>query len=291
MRKSVEAIHDLAVQSGQGISMDTERHARFMQNELEQELNTFLARIPEEFRGEYESRYVAKYSEWLNAMSRTFSVLVTGGSKFNNRRHEKMNNRERAARERLNEWRDKVVKRLNREQRLVGWAEVERLQNKLEKLTELQDMMKAVNKIVRSSKLSEVEQYDELRSLGLSDRTAKECMAEPQYSFQRKGFAAYQLSNNLARIKDTEKAIERHTRMAQSKDKQYTFDGGTVDVCNTEERLRVVFDAIPDAVVRQRMKSNGFKWSPRNGAWQRQLTPNAMYALKHFLQLPNLVLE
>lgn len=26
------------------------------------------------------------------------------------------------------------------------------------------------------------------------------------------------------------------------------------------------------------MKSNGFKWAPSQGAWQRQLTKNAIYA-------------
>lgn len=36
---------------------------------------------------------------------------------------------------------------------------------------------------------------------------------------------------------------------------------------------------------------NGFKWSPKNKAWQRQLTPNAMFTLKHYVKLPNLVIH
>lgn len=31
---------------------------------------------------------------------------------------------------------------------------------------------------------------------------------------------------------------------------------------------------------RERLKANGFRWSPKNGAWQRQLTDNARRALK-----------
>ena len=291
MRQSVLAVKDLANRAGQGISMNPERMGQQLLNELEYGLDRFLAQIPDELHDVYEQRYIAKYSEWLQAMSRTFSVMITGPSKFNNRRHDKMNDYEHSARERFETWREKVLKRVNRQQRLVGWAEVERLQNKLDQLTELQEKMKAVNKIVRNKKLSEVEQHEELEALGLSKRTINEVMAEPQHSFQKKGFATYQLSNNLAKIKATEQAIKRHTAMATTDDKEFTFDGGTVAVCNSDERIRIYFDEVPDEETRKMLKSNAFKWSPTNKAWQRQLTPNAMYALKRFVKLPNLVIN
>lgn len=291
MRQSVSEIKDLANRAGQGISMNPERMGANLLKECECGLNAFLAQIPEELQDEYEKRYIAKYSEWLHAMSRTFSVLVTGAGNFNNRRHQKMNDYERSARERFETWQEKVLKRVNRQQRLVGWAEVERLQNKLDQLTELQEKMKAVNKIVRNSKLSEIEQHEELEALCLSARTINEVMAEPQYSFQKKGFATYQLSNNLAKIKATEQAIKRHTAMATTDDKEFTFDGGKVAVCNSDERIRIYFDEVPDEETRKMLKSNAFKWSPTNKAWQRQLTPNAMCALKHYVKLPNLVID
>lgn len=45
-------------------------------------------------------------------------------------------------------------------------------------------------------------------------------------------------------------------------------------------RLQLIFDGKPDEEVRNILKKNGFKWSPNNGAWQRQLTDNAKYSLK-----------
>lgn len=180
------------------------------------------------------------------------------------------------------------MKRVNAEHRLTGWAEVERLQNKLEKLTELQERMKAANKIVRSKKMPEVQQIDELAALGFSKKAINLLMEEPQYSFGRKGFPPFKLSNNLARIKATEEAIKRHTEMATTQDSEMTFDGGHVELCNSEERIRVYFDEIPDEEQRARLKKNGFKWSPKNKAWQRQMTPNAMYTTKHFIGLQNL---
>lgn len=286
MRQSVLEIKELANRAGQGISMDPERMGASLLQECESGLNSFLAQIPEELQNEYEKHYISKYSEWLHALSRTFSVMVTGAGNFNNRRHQKMNDYEQSARERFETWKEKVVKRINRQQRLVGWEEVERLQSKLDTLTELQEKMKAVNKIVRNCKLSDEEQREELEALGLSESSINGLMAEPPYSFMKKGFQTYQLSNNLAKIKDTEQAIKRHTVMATTEDKEYKFDGGKVVICNSDERIRIYFDEIPNSETRSMLKGNAFKWSPKNKAWQRQLTSNARFALKNHIQLP-----
>lgn len=283
MRATVLAVKDLANRAGQGISMDPERMGEHLLQELESGLETFLSQIPESLQNEYEKRYIAKYSEWLSALSRTFSVLVTGAGNFNNRRHEKMNRYERSARERFENWREAVLKRINRQHRLVGWEEVERLENKLEKLVELQEKMKAANKIVRNKKLSSVEQYEELEALGLSTVLINEVMSEPQYSFQKKGFQPYQISNNNAKIKATEEAIRRHTAMAESEDSEMPFDGGKVGMCYSEERIRIYFDEKPNSEMIKKLKGSAFKWSPSNRAWQRQLTPNAKYAAKRLL--------
>lgn len=283
MRASVLAIKDLAYRAGRNISFDPEKFGEGLMKDLEYELNEFLQKIPEQFHEEYEKRYIEKYCDWLRALGRTFSVMITGPANFNNRRHEKMNRYEQSALERLNTWKEKVIKRLNRQHRLVGWEEVERLQNKLDTLTEAQELMKAVNKIVRNSKLSDVEQYEELEALGLKQHQISELMAEPMYSFQKKGFQQFQLSNNLARIKATEEAIKRHTVMAQSEDSEIPFEGGTVEISNSDERIRIHFDNIPDAETRTKLKSAAFKWSPKNQAWQRQLTTNAKYAVEKVL--------
>ena len=263
----------MAVNSCRGISMDPERMGNHICIECSEELNEFLAQIPEELQAEYEAKYLNKWREWLAALSRCYSVLVTGPARFNSRRHEKMNDYERAARQRLRDWSEKVVKRINRQQRLTGWQEVERLQSKLDTLTELHDKMKAANKIVRSKKLSEEEQIDGLVALGLNEKQAVEIL-KPTERWQSVGFPTYQLQNNLAKIKDTQAAIERHKAMAEAEDKEIKFNGGRVVVCNSDERMRFYFDEIPSVEVRNLMKRNAFKCSPKNGAWQRQLTAN-----------------
>lgn len=46
-------------------------------------------------------------------------------------------------------------------------------------------------------------------------------------------------------------------------------------------RLQILFDGIPPVAARDILKSNGFRWSPKNKAWQRQLTDNARYVCKN----------
>mgnify|MGYP000567974511 CR=1 FL=1 len=45
-----------------------------------------------------------------------------------------------------------------------------------------------------------------------------------------------------------------------------------------ENRLQLFFEEKPSEEQRRELKSNGFKWAPSQGAWQRQLTKNAIYA-------------
>lgn len=281
IRKSVSELEQVAVNACRLISMDPERMGHHICIECSEELNEFLANIPEEMRAEYEAKYLQKWREWLAALSRCYSVLVTGPARFNNRRHEKMNDYERAARQRLKDWSEKVVKRINRQERLTGWQEVERLKSKLETLTEFHEKMKAVNKVVKSKSLTEDEKCDELAAIGLDEDEITDVMGKG--SLPWKGYHTATISNNLAKIKATQAAIERHKKMAEAEDKEIKFNGGRVVVCNSDERMRFYFDEIPSVEVRNLMKRNAFKWSPKNGAWQRQLTANCKFDTKRIL--------
>lgn len=282
IRKSVSELEQVAVNACRMISMDPERMGHHICIECSEELGEFLEQIPEELRAEYEAKYLQKWCAWLAALSRCYSVLITGPARFNSRRHERMNDYERAAKQRLKDWSEKVVKRINRQERLTGWQEVERLQEKVETLQCLQDTMKAANKVCRSTKLSEVEKVDELVALGIKEQDAV-MLLHPTERWQSVGFPTYQLQNNLAKIKATHAAIERHKAMAEADDKEIKFNGGRVVVCNSEERMRFYFDEIPSVEVRNLMKRNAFKWSPKNGAWQRQLTANCKFDTKRIL--------
>lgn len=260
-----------------------------MLDSMESGLQHFLEQLPEEVRADYEDAYIEKYKQWLSAMSRCFSQAITGAGGWNSstvRRHGKTNAAEKAARNRLDEWCEKVIKRCNRQERLTGWAEVERLQDKLEGLVRSQEMMKAANKIVRDKKLAEIEKVDELVALGFTEEVSIEIL-NPKYDFQSQGFEPYQLSLNLAKIKDTEAKIKRHAAMASKEDEVHTAPWGTLRIEYSDERYRFVFDGKPEQDVIDMLKKNAFKWSPANKAWQRQITPSARYAVDRIVEYLN----
>ena len=288
-RAKVNACKELARRSGQMISMDPDRWGENMLDSMEVGLTEFLDKLPEEVRQDYEDAYIRKYCEWLSAMSRCFSQAITGAGGWKPatfRRHEKTNVAEKAALDRLNVWCEKIIKRCNRQERLTGWAEVERLQQKLDDLKELQEKMKAANKIIKSKKLAEVEKVDELVAIGFKEDHAMQLL-EPPLGWWGAGFARFQLSNNNAKIRDTEAKLKRHIKMAQKENEETEYPWGIFLADYKDERYRFIFDGKPSQEVIDLMKQNAFKWSRQNMAWQRQITQNSRHAVFYIIEKLN----
>ena len=114
---------------------------------------------------------------------------------------------------------------------------------------------------------------------GLSDELADKLEADIQYHpWDKRPFAAYALSNNNQNINAVKKRIAQLTEAKELGYQGWEFDGGKVVANEDMNRLQIFFDAIPDEEVRRELKGWGFKWARSVGAWQRQLTNNAIYA-------------
>ncbi len=91
-------------------------------------------------------------------------------------------------------------------------------------------------------------------------------------------YTSYHLTSIRTRLKAAKQRLEEyHNRQqkAQQGGDDLKFDGGEI-VRNAElNRLQIIFDDIPDDDTRTALKRNGFRWSPSNKAWQRQLTEAA----------------
>ena len=282
VRPEVEALRQRARNAGRWTSFDPEGLGDALIRDLENALQLFESKLPEEIRAEKIAAYISKWGEWLAARSRCISAAVTGPARFPVARAEKLWNYERNAWKRLEDWAAKVVRRCNAEQRLTGWDEVERLTDKAEKLERLQELMKEANKIVRQ-KISDVEKVDSLVALGFSEQEANEIMT-PNY-MGGIGFASFQLTNNLAKIKDTRAKIARHEALASKEDHSEEYEWGTLEYCYSDERYRLHFPGKPSAEILAFLKSHGWKWSRVNCAWQRQITPGAASNLRRFVEL------
>lgn len=164
---------------------------------------------------------------------------------------------------------------------------IEKLENKLADLLETQEEMKKANAYYRKNKTMK----------GYAELTEEEAEKLDNaiingYSWEQMPYAAYRLTNNNGRIKQTRDRLERLKKEKEegSKEHDYSDLGFTVKENTEIMRLQLFFDGKPDEATRSILKSSGFVWSPSQGAWQRQLTNNARYALKYYV-IKNLMLK
>lgn len=234
-------------------------------------------------------RYAKRLADWYNKQFRIEmmcpSVMVSGASNFPVHKKEKQN----AAQEKHYQLYNEIQQIPNKIKRMIYGSDIikssdenalEQLQAKLEKAEKLQAEMKTVNAYYRKHKtLKGYKDY--------SDEKAAELDEEIKNSLHKVPFAPYRLTNNNAKIKQVKSriaSIERAKNGANSDFNNYNTDLFKV-IENAEiMRLQLVFDGKPDEATRTVLKKYAFKWSPKNNAWQRQLTENAKFALKQVIK-------
>lgn len=150
---------------------------------------------------------------------------------------------------------------------------VTKLKEKLQKLQDFQSYMKKVNAYYRKN--GTMKGFE-----GISDEKAAEIdeAVKSGYSWESAPYAAYRLSNNNAEINRLKKRIASLERREETGFVGWQFEGGEAVANSEENRLQLIFDEKPTEEQRSKLKGWGFRWSPSNMAWQRQLNGNAIYA-------------
>ena len=223
--------------------------------------------------------YARKLAENMNSSfsieARVPSILIAGGSNFPVRKKEKQN----AARDRnMEDWNE--IQGLLDKIRSTGMGgisaddpqAIQKLEAKLEKLQSAQDTMKAVNAYYRKHKT-----LDGCPALSAERIEAMKEEMSSQWHIQDKPYPSWALSNNNAEIRRIKGRIAELTRKQETAYAGWEFDGGTVEANREDNRLQIFFEEKPDEKTRETLKENGFRWSPKAGAWQRQLNDNAIY--------------
>lgn len=197
-------------------------------------------------------------------------------------------------------------------------AAVLKLQEKLHDLTVAQEHMKTVNTAIRKlvGKIAQMEsvghhgtvdeinarfraERDRVRAIhngyvtfapqlaadtGISEAKAIRLLT-PDFA-GRIGYPDYSLKNNGAEIRRLQKRIEalqgQRSTVAEVTPSE-THGDIRLERDVDENRLRLHFPGKPSRIVIANLKSNGFKWSPSNMAWQRQLNAAAEYAAQRVL--------
>lgn len=293
--KLIEASEDDIRVNGvfNGISMTPERHEANAISDYMQ----FMAGVDEEFYEyavanphleqdiredvlAFKAGYVRKLNRYYAVKSRVVSQMISGRGGWSRiaRQQEKAHESERKRMKELNDYTDKMLKKLRRrfDPSLIKNASIRsededaiiRLEEKVAELERWHETMKAVNKIVRSKRLNEQEKIQRL----IDDFGIKEAQAHnlvlPPVDYIKPGFQSFQLSNNRARIRQAQKRIVELKRRQKISDKETEYGSITVEEAVRDNRVRIYFPGKPEADVRSRLKHNGFRWSPTVGAWQ-----------------------
>lgn len=169
---------------------------------------------------------------------------------------------------------------------------VVKLREKIAAAEALQEKMKKVNAVIRKFKhvLGKEDHPDwqnfylAMEALSVTSGAAAKLM-QPDFC-GRIGFADYQLTNNNANIRRMKARLAdlEATRAAvdpEAEPVEKISPAGFKVVENVEAyRIQLFFDGKPPAEVRAVLKSNGFRWAPSEGAWQRHLNDAGRYAVR-----------
>lgn len=227
--------------------------------------------------------YARKLAENINQSNsiatRVPSSLISGGGNFPVREKEKQN---RAADKNMEEWRN--IQGLLDKIKSTGMGGISadehdaigKLKAKVAELEKLQETMKAVNAYYRKHKT-----LDGCPYLSADEIEKRKAAMARDWRPEPRPYESYELANNNAAIRQAKARIEELTRRAETVYEGWQFDGGEVKMDREINRLQVFFDAKPDRETCSTMQHSGFRWAPSAGAWQRQLTDNAIYAAKH----------
>lgn len=203
------------------------------------------------------SWYKSAYAGWINKSNANgaghVSAMISGPSGFNHRKHEKY---------------------MAREGKL--WEEY----------SNISDISSHISKIITGDRIIKSDDANAIEKL--QEKLAKAQAEHQEYKDynakarkEGKGpLPAYVLSNSngrLKNIKDRIAHLERLAKNAEATPQIETEINGVRIIDNLEaQRLQMFFDGKPDAEIRKELKSNGFRWTPSIGAWQRYRNYNAM---------------
>lgn len=260
----------------------------------EKELHEDLQSMPEEQRGRYTENYKRYFSAMIAANSRCASTMITGPARFNTGRNEKACNSYDKSVTAFREWRKRALESISKAIEAAK-PEDQRIEEEWQKVkANIDDTASTIHGIdtgtVRgysralfvSNLAGRLSTYVNHGNVEIIDRAVAHIrewngkVKKPIVTARHSIFKYPELAR---------KVREQQQERSNRDNREVPFEGGKVVYNFEEDRLQILFDKIPDAEMRTTLKRSAFKWSPRNQAWQRQLTRNAECAVRQVFNI------
>ena len=213
------------------------------------------------------------------------SVMISGAGNYNTKKH----NRQMASWGKNYQYYDEKVLPIESRIRSFGSTgtiairndesdALEKLEAKLEYMKYWHEIMVEVNKYYRKNKT--LEGFEGVGSDEL-ERIKNDLAIIKQVGMYDVPYPQYALSNDNQNINRIEGRIAELKRLKENKGLQENNDIYKLWTDKQDMRIRISFEVgKPDQEIIDMLKGKSFKWSPKNKAWQRQLTDNAVYDTK-----------
>ena len=236
----------------------------------------------------YADMYARKLAENINKRheieARVPSVMIAGASNFPVEKKRKQN---KALDKIWQEYRE--IESIKDKIKSIGHGgimsddknAIVKLEHKLEELESIQTKMKTVNAYYRKHKTLD-------GCPNITEEEAEQLKTDMIKLNEDVPFYSYTLANNNANIRRTRQRVEELKKEAErqatadSADKQY--DGFILRENAENCRIQFIFGGKPDDETRSLLKSYGFRWSPKETAWQRLLNENGRRAAEYIVK-------
>ena len=240
----------------------------------------------------YKRTLADKYNAVLDAKSRTMSSMIAGPSNFPARRNQKRVDTEMKRTNELLDWDKKAQKSM---QKAVAGSASPEMKNAAEWGKLKSDINRNMATVLGIDQKAEgFRGYDrsafttsiqaKIKRLAASGQTdlvnkALQHIKDSQASLKKPIFTDRNSIWSLGTVAEKStvaKAAQAAAVKANPESRaSVQFKGVDIVENRAADRLQLRFPDKPDASVRSELKSRGFRWSPKEGAWQRQLTDNA----------------
>lgn len=280
-----------------GTSFDPEKRAEQAISGFAQEVQAVYERLKPHARTDaekallvtemerFQASYAQKYNDLLYSHSRIVSTMIAGPSGFPAERMRKINEAYDKKAHETYEWKDRAEKAILRA--LKGLAteeaggEIAVLKAKIAQAEKLQEMMVEANKIIRKKAepgIGGVSKHQQLINMGFTERQAAEALT-PDFA-GRLGFPQFALSNNSANIRRMKERLVELEKREVTPTAEIPFTGGRIVDNREADRVQIIFDQKPPQEMINKLRSEGWHWSPSIGAWQRKRTDYAMMSAR-----------
>lgn len=269
-----------------GVSWNPEKRAQSVRSEFAAYIEQYREAVAgleneEDLIDSFQAGLAKRMNNWLESKSRCISWAITGPARFPVRKAEAANNREMEKSKDLYEWIDYRMKKARIAQdKKNGNGPImssdadapEQLKTKIAFLERVHTLEVSYNKSRRKG--PEAARDWLLATLpGLEEK--EKAQFKRDFSFYHAdepgGFPSYHFqldTANIKRLKKRLEEIEKKRASSENAEPIETSSGVRIEKDAAANRIRLIYPEKPCAEEREKLKKNGFRWSPKNSAWQ-----------------------